>query len=97
MDRNHVPVVRTFCRNGRPPIFVEYDSATTPGMHLLMAAVVRFVGDSETMLQVLSVSFGLLLVLVACRFCSAWFPSHAVARTLPRCCPCTRSGTRSGS
>ena len=84
MDRNHVPVVRTFAAEWPSPDLVEYDSATTPGMHLLMAAVVRFVGDSETMLQVLSVSFGLLLVLVACRFSSRVVPlAVAVACTLP--------------
>ena len=84
MDRNHVPVVRTFAAEWPSPDLVEYDSATTPGMHLLMAAVVRFVGDSETTLQVLSVSFGLLLVLVACRFSSRVVPlAVAVACTLP--------------
>ena len=97
-DRNHVPVIRTFAEEWPNPDLVDYDSATTPGMHLLMAAVVRF-GDSETMLQVLSVSSGCAGPRrLSVRSPAAVVPlAVAVVHASPRASPRTRSGTRSGS
>lgn len=84
MDRNHVPVVRSFAAQWPAPDLADYDSATTPGMHLALAGLLRLGGDSETLLQTATCGFGLLLVLVtwwfAARTTGPWI---AVACTLP--------------
>lgn len=80
-DRNHVPVVRTFAEAWPTPGLADYDSATTPGMHLVLAAAVRAFGDSETMLQCLSILFGAGLLLVAW-----WFASRTAGGTVAAWC-----------
>ena len=59
----------------------DYDSATTPGMHLVMAMAARLFGDSETLLQSVGVTFGALLVGVAW-----WFASRVVGGGIAALC-----------
>lgn len=73
MDRNHVPVIRAFASEWPAVDVSDYDSATTPGMHLLLALMASLFGDSETLLQSMSVLFGGLLVGVAW-----WFAARSV-------------------
>ncbi len=84
MDRNHVPVIRAFAADWPTPDLDDYDSATTPGMHLALAGLIRVGGDSETLLQSATCLFGASLVWIAWFFASrvagAWL---AVACTLP--------------
>ena len=80
-DRNHVPVIRTFAEAWPSPDLTDYDSATTPGMHLIMAAATRVFGDSETMLQCLSSLFGAGLILAAW-----WFASRTAGGTVAAWC-----------
>ena len=50
-DRNHLPVIRAFA-DALPEVDLrDYDSATTPGMHLFLAVMVRAGFDDETSLQ----------------------------------------------
>jgi hypothetical protein len=84
MDRNHVPVIRTFAAEWPSPHLDDYDSATTPGMHLALAALSRITGDSETVLQSATCVFGAGLVWIAWLFASRVAgPWPALACTLP--------------
>lgn len=86
-DRNHVPVVRTFASDWPSPDLTDYDSATTPGMHLVLAAATRLLGASETLLQSLSCLFGATLVLVTWSFASRVAGGTLAALcTLPLAC-----------
>lgn len=67
-DRHHVPVVLAFAEALPAVDLSDYNSATTPGMHLVLAIAVRMFGPSETMLQVCVCGFGVLLVVVAYRY-----------------------------
>ncbi len=83
-DAHHVPVVRAFAETLPAVDLSDYSSATTPGMHLILAVAVRVFGPSETMLQVFSCLFGLLLLMVAYRFAvKVASPWTAFACTLP--------------
>ena len=83
-DRNHIPVIRAFAASLPDINLLDYDSATTPGMHVVLALMVRAGFDSETSLQLASCLFGAALVLVAWWF-AAWVVSRwtAVACVLP--------------
>ncbi len=84
MDRNHVPVIRGFAAEWPTPDLTDYDSATTPGMHLALAGLTRLLGDSETILQAATCTFGAALVWIA--WCFAARPAGpwlAAACTLP--------------
>ena len=81
MDRNHVPVIREFAAEWPAVDLSDYDSATTPGMHLLMAMAARFFGDSETLLQSVGVLFGALLIGL-----SWWFASRVVGGCMAALC-----------
>ena len=74
-DRNHLPVIRAFAASLPDIDLLEYDSATTPGMHVLLAVMVRAGIDGETSLQLASCVFGAMLVLVAW-----WFAACVVSR-----------------
>lgn len=83
-DAHHVPVVLAFAEMLPAVDLSDYGSATTPGMHLILAVAVRLFGPSETMLQLCSCFFGLLLLLVAYRFAAkVASPWTAFACTLP--------------
>ncbi len=83
-DRNHLPVIRAFA-DALPEVDLrDYDSATTPGMHLFLAVMVRAGFDDETSLQLASCGFGAVLVLVAWWFAACVVSSWtAVACVLP--------------
>ena len=67
-DYHHVPVVLAFAEMLPAVDLSDYDSATTPGMHLVLAAAVRMFGPSVTMLQVCACGFGVLFVVIAYRY-----------------------------
>ena len=54
MDKSHVPVVRSFAEQFPGIDLSDYNSATTPGMHVVLAAVSKVFGESETLLQVMT-------------------------------------------
>lgn len=87
MDRNHVPVIRAFAVDWPAPGLQDYDSATTPGMHVVLAGLITAFGDSETMLQLATCMFGGFLAWIAWWFASrvvgGWI---AVACVLPLAC-----------
>lgn len=84
MDRNHLPVIRSFARTWPAPDVADYDSATTPGMHWALAGLMRATDDSETIMQAATCGFGLLLVMVAWWFATRVAdPWTALACTLP--------------
>ncbi|MHC4794439.1 MAG: ArnT family glycosyltransferase [Planctomycetota bacterium] len=83
-DFHHVPVVLAFADTLPAVDLADYDSATTPGMHLLLAVAVRMFGPSETLLQVCACGFGVLLLVVAYRYAAkAVTPWTAFFCTLP--------------
>ena len=51
MDHYHLEVIHGFAAEWPNPRLDDYKSATTPGMHLVLAAMVRVLGPSETLLQ----------------------------------------------
>ena len=87
----HEPAIRKFAAEWPRPDLSDYRSATTPGYHLLLAAVCRFVSDSGRVLQLAGAGFtaalvGLFAVAAAScvgttrvRFAGAW----SVLLTLP--------------
>ena len=84
MDRNHVPVIRAFAAAWPTPDLGDYDSATTPGMHLALAGLTRVAGDSETLLQSATCLFGAALVWITWTFAARTAgPWIAAACTLP--------------
>ena len=81
MTRNHVPVIEAFAAEWPAPELGDYDSATTPGMHLLLAAMVRVLGPSETLLQLATCLFGAGLIGVAW-----WFGTRVVGGWMAAAC-----------
>lgn len=57
----HLPVIRAFSEALPTPNLTDYQSATTPGYHLLMACVATLVGEGM-MLFLLNALFGVALV-----------------------------------
>jgi len=67
-DRFHLPLVRSFAAEWPSVDLSDYDSATGPGYHLLLAAAAQVLGDGETTLQMLGSLFAIgLLATVAWR------------------------------
>lgn len=64
---NHEPTIREFARQWPNFDFTDYLSATTPGYHLLLAGVARFISADRHALQVVSaiIASGWLGLLVA--------------------------------
>ncbi|MBM4109584.1 MAG: hypothetical protein FJ255_12385 [Phycisphaerae bacterium] len=62
----HLPAILRFAEELPRPNLSDYDSATTPGYHLALAAVARLVSSEARVLQLASVAFtlGLLVLLV---------------------------------
>ena len=74
-DLFHLPVVRQFADQWPRPDLRNYASATTPGYHLLMAAVARYVSPHLSVLRIAGGAFGVLFVAVlawAASVRSAW-------------------------
>lgn len=72
-DFHHIPVILSFAEMLPNVELSDYASATTPGMHLALAVFVRMAGVSdprttETLLQVCSCVFGVLLIVTAFRY-----------------------------
>lgn len=57
----HLPVIRAFSEALPTPNLSDYQSATTPGYHLIMAIAARIVGDGLA-LSLLNAAFGVALV-----------------------------------
>jgi hypothetical protein len=67
-DRFHLPLVRSFAAQWPAVDLSDYDSATGPGYHLVLATAAQVLGDGETMLQMLGSLFAIgLLATVAWR------------------------------
>ncbi len=76
-DQNgfHLPTIQTFSRQWPQPNLRDYLSATTPGYHLLLAGVHRFIADSVTALRLTAWLFSLGLVITfACALAGAARP-----------------------
>lgn len=70
-EKFHLPVIRTMAEQWPRVDVVGYDSATSPGYHLLMAAVARAVGERVLPLQLLNAAIGLALLLAVAHWCAA--------------------------
>ena len=73
---HHLPAIKQFAAQWPNFDLIHYSSATTPGYHLALAFVHRFVSDNMIILQLVSAGFGLALLLVlsyfAARYIDAW-------------------------
>src|SRR5215204_5263041 len=58
-DVYHLRAIRTFAQQWPHPDFHDYASATTPGYHLLLALIDRYVSDSVVALRVAGATFTL--------------------------------------
>lgn len=80
----HEEAIRQFAREWPAFNFTNYASATTPGYHVLLAGVVRFISGSTLVLQSVSALFTLALVMLL-----GWWvgrvttPWRAIALALP--------------
>lgn len=80
----HEPAIREFARQWPHFYFYDYLSATTPGYHLLQAAIVRFVSPSRVLLQCVSALIGAGLAgLLVARVARAVHPLWAGLLCLP--------------
>jgi hypothetical protein len=88
-DQNlfHLKAIERFSRQWPAPDLRDYESATTPGYHLALALVHRFVTDNTTALRLVSLVFTLALVAgLAWSLAARAPPIGAVALTLPLVC-----------
>lgn len=84
MDKFHVPAIYTFAEQFPAVDVSDYSSATTPGMHLVLAAVVKIFGPCETNLQITTCIFGALLIFIAWLYASKGArPWVALAAVVP--------------
>ena len=67
----HEPVIRTFADQLPYPDLVHYQSATSPGYHLFMAVISRYVSDRTVVLQLINSLFSLAFVLIVYRAAAA--------------------------
>jgi len=80
----HEEAIRQFAREWPAFNFTDYASATTPGYHVLLAGVVRFLSGSTLMLQAFSALFTLALVMLLGWWVGrATSPWRAIALALP--------------
>ena len=83
----HLAAIRQFAQQWPDFDFWHYMSATTPGYHLLMAAVMKFVSPSLMALQAVAIAIaGLLLGLLGCAVGRRTTPLLAAAFCLPLLC-----------
>ncbi len=81
---SHMVVVRSMAEQWPNVDLVDYDSATTPGYHLLMAAASSWISDSDVALQFISSFFSLGLLLVVFRCAAREIgPGRGAALVLP--------------
>lgn len=86
-EKFHLPVIRDFAAQDWAELdLVNYKSATAPGYHLFMAAIVKVFGDRVTLLQIVNAGISLLLLLNvargAARLISPTFAAFAAAPLL---------------
>lgn len=83
----HLPAIRTFAQELPRPDVGRYPSATTPGYHLVLSLVARWVSDSPRVLQLAASAFtiGLLATLAVCVTRRAG-PAIGLAVCLPVVC-----------
>ncbi len=86
-EKFHLPVIREFAAQPWAEIdLVNYKSATAPGYHLFMAAIVKTFGENVTLLQLVNAGLSLLLLLNvargAARLISPTFAAFAAAPLL---------------
>ena len=81
MDHYHLEVIHGFAAEWPNPRLDDYKSATTPGMHLVLAAMVRVLGPSETLLQLATCLFGAGLIGVGW-----WFGTRVVGGWVAAAC-----------
>lgn len=83
----HEPVIEKIVEQWPHPDFVNYRSATTPGYHLLMATIKRYLTDSPIIVRLISnlFSLGFLLVVFGCalRYATPW---QALMLVMPLAC-----------
>lgn len=85
-DQNtfHLPVVRQFSEEWPRPDFYNYESATTPGYHVFLALVDRYVSDDVRVLRAVGLLFTLALLALVGHMAGRWVrPGVALAMCLP--------------
>jgi hypothetical protein len=83
----HEPVIRQFAADWPHVDLVNYNSATTPGYHLLIALCSRFLSPDRIALQMISSLLSLGMIAAVFRSCSRHVgPWIALALTLPVLC-----------
>ena len=82
--RYHLPTIRALADQLPHPDLVHLHTATSPGFHLVLAAVARAVGHGRALLEAFGALFSLAMVLVAfsllARYVDRWL---ALVLTLP--------------
>ncbi|MDY7109643.1 MAG: hypothetical protein SYC29_13495, partial [Planctomycetota bacterium] len=66
--RYHRPVIDTMIEQWPRPDLADYDSATTPGYHLLLALIGKYISPSAIVFQFTGSLFSLALLLVVLRW-----------------------------
>jgi hypothetical protein len=88
----HEPTIRTFAADLPRPVLGDYQSATAPGYHLILATFARLVSDSRLALQFVGSMFTVALLFLlgtaAANRCARTDPGPAgAARALVLCLP----------
>lgn len=82
--RFHEPVIRAMAEQWPHLDLVNYNAASTPGYHIVMAAVARYLPSQRLVLQLVSSLFGLALMIVVFRQCAVSVePLTALVLVLP--------------
>lgn len=82
----HMPVIRSFASQWPTPDVSDYASATTPGYHLLMAAVLRALDDERAVRAASALIGALLAGLMVFALARARGAAWGVTRALPLIC-----------
>lgn len=78
---HHMPAIRTFAESLPTPDLANYRSATSPGWHLALAALLR-AGASEEALRWASMLAGVVLMIVATLCAARWVSPRTAALLL---------------
>ncbi len=65
----HEPAIRVFADQMPRPVLTDYASATTPGYHLVLAGVARWIDDSTMTLQLAGAAFTIALLWLVAWWC----------------------------
>lgn len=85
-DYYHLRVIQTFAKDWPNFDLANYRSATTPGYHLLLAGVARFINDSTPVLRIAGSLFTLAFVaLLGSHLARRVSPAGVVALLAPLC------------